>query len=95
MALSFTEGVAVLSDVLVKLLGDEAVLLHTAQQRYYGLDQVGTRMWTELISSSTIDVAYQRLLEEYEVDPENLRRDLTELVEKLAQHRLIALTAPG
>jgi len=43
--LSFSGRVEVPKNVLVRFLGKECVLLNLKSEIYYGLDEIGTRMW--------------------------------------------------
>ena len=75
--------------VLVRQLGEESVLLNLESESYFGLDDVGTRMWDALTNTSSLEAAFEKLLDEYEVDPERLRSDLAVFVQKLAGAGLI------
>ena len=77
--------------VLVKGLGDEAVLLDLGTEAYFGLNPVATRMWTLLTSSPTIGDALEALGVEYEVDAETLRGDLERFVDELRAKGLIGV----
>ena len=50
---------------------------------------VGTRMWDALTSSDSIQAAYEKLLNEYDVSADKLREDLSELVGKLVAKGLL------
>jgi Coenzyme PQQ synthesis protein D (PqqD) len=81
--------ISVPSDTLVNILGGESVLLSLKSQHYYGLDEVGTRMWNVITTAPSVEGAYQTLLEEYEVEPETLQQDLYDLLGKLAEQGLV------
>ena len=89
MASSFTDRVAVPDGVLISRLQEESVILNLQSERYFGLDDVGTRFLTVLTSSESIEDAYQELAAEFDVDPEVLRQDLIALVEKLIDQGLL------
>lgn len=89
MAITFAMRVTVPSDVLMQELDGESVFLNINSGCYFGLDEVGTRMWQVLTTSESIQAAYEVLLAEYEVDAEMLRRDVQELVEKLREQGLV------
>ena len=91
MSTGFSQRVLVPDDVLVRRLEGESVLLNLNNECYYGLDQVGTRMWQVLTTSTSIESAFNLLLEEYEVEPEKLRGDLQTLLNDLAEHGLIQI----
>ena len=91
MTPSFDMRVAVVPDVMFRTVGDESVLLHLKTETYLGLDPVGTRMWTLLTQSDSIEDAYQTLLREYDVESGQLRRDLEDFVAKLVENDLVSL----
>ena len=91
MTISFSDRVTVPDDVLISRLQEESVILNLDSERYYGLDDVGTRMLSVLSTSSSIEAAYELLLEEYDVDGEVLRRDLLSLVEQLVDRGLVRI----
>ena len=90
--ISFTDRVVVPSHVLFRLLDKESVLLNLETERYFGLDETGTRMWELLTTSANIGVAYQQLLVEFDVDPELLRTNLTDLLVRLMEGGLLQVT---
>ena|SRR5579863_6832383 len=89
MAISFADRVAAAPDVMFRAVGEEAVLLNLNTELYLGLDPVGTRMWNALIASDSIQSAYDSLLSEYEVKPDQLRTDVEELIGKLIEQGLV------
>ena len=89
MTISFSDRVVVPDGVLISHLQEEAVILNLESERYFGLDDVGTRFLTVLTSSESIESAYQELAAEFDVDPEVLRHDLLALVEKLIEQGLL------
>jgi hypothetical protein len=90
----FASSVQIPESVIVRELEGESVLLNLDTEMYYGLDNIGTRMWDELTSSSTIQNAYDTLLTKYEVAPDQLLHDLAALIEKLVEKGLIQLDPP-
>lgn len=87
--LTFKDRATAPKHVLVRLLDQESVLLNLETERYFGLDETGTRMWQLVTTSPNIDAAYRELLAEYDVQPELLRENLTDLVEHLVEHGLL------
>ena len=77
--------------VLVRHLDGEAVLLNLESERYFGLDQIGTRMLDLATTMPSIDTAYERLVSEYEVEPPLLREHLNELLSRLVENGLLQL----
>ena len=81
--------ITVAPDVLVQELDGESVMLNLKTERYFGLDDVGTRIFTAVTNSSSIEQAYESLLGEFDVDRVVLRRDIDELLEKLLGNGLV------
>jgi hypothetical protein len=92
--MDLTTRVTVPESVLFRDLDGEAVLLETATGRYYGLNEVGTRMWSLLQFHGEIEAAYQDLLGEYQVPPQELRQDLLDFIGLLTSRRLIKFASP-
>ena len=86
--MSFDSRVRIPDDVLVSELDGESVLLNLRSESYFGLDEMGTRVW-ELLKSESIQRVYEALLADYDVDPEILRVDLSELLDNLVQQGLV------
>jgi hypothetical protein len=89
--ISFRNKASVPSHVLVRFLDKEAVLLNLESERYFGLDETGARMWQLTTSAPNIETAYHQLADEYDVDGETLRDNLSELLEKLTENGLLHL----
>ena len=91
MAIGFSDRVKVPKDVLISDMQSESVLLNLVSESYFGLDEVGTRIFSVLTSSPSIDAAYEQLLDEYDVDANVLRTDLIALVEQLIAQGLVEI----
>ena len=92
MAISFSDRVRVPDDVLISNLQEESVILNLDSERYYGLDDVGTRFLSVLNTSDSIEAAYEKLIQEYDVDEEVLRKDLLTLVENLLAQGIVQIS---
>jgi hypothetical protein len=92
MPVSLTDRITVPEDVLISRLEDESVLLNLDNERYYGLDDVGTRMFSVLTSSASVQSAWEKLTDEYDVDHEVLRQDLVALIDKLLEQGLVEVS---
>lgn len=92
MQISFSDRVRVPDDVLISRLQEESVILNLDSERYFGLDDVGTRMLSVLTTSDSIEAAYESLLTEYDVDGHALRQDLLELIESLLKQGIVKVS---
>ena len=89
MPISFDKKLVATQDTLINVIEDESVLLNLKSESYFGLDQIGTRMWNLLTSSDSIQAAYEALLDEYDVAADTLRQDMRDLIERLIANGLV------
>lgn len=83
--------VEVPESVLTREIDGEMVLLDLASETYYGLDDVGTRIWATLAEHGSLSAARQALIEEFDVAPAMLDRDFARLLADLEGHGLLAI----
>lgn len=78
-------------------LGGEMAILDLKAGMYYGLDDVGARVWGLIQEPRDVADIRDTLLEEYDVALERCERDLLALLERLADEGLIEVrrAAPG
>ena len=76
-------------DVLIQEMGGEAVLLDLASERYFGLDPVGTRIWTLLGEQDDLQRIADIIAGEYDAPEERIHADLLALVTQLAEAGLV------
>jgi hypothetical protein len=88
----FTAKLVVPQGVLVRDLQGESVVLNLQTEKYFGLDEVGSRMWAVLTTADSIQAGYELLLGEYDVEPERLRADVEQLLSQLLDHGLVDLS---
>jgi hypothetical protein len=79
------------SEVLFRELQGEAVLLDLKSQRYFGLDETGTRIWQLIQEHGEVREVVRRMLEEFDVEREVLEGDVERFLEELAQARLVSV----
>lgn len=87
-----TVFVQVPKDVLFQEVGGEAILLNLENGKYYGLDEVGTRMWTLLAEHGNPEPVVSAMLKEFDVEEAQLSVDLHGLIAKLAENGLLHVT---
>jgi Coenzyme PQQ synthesis protein D (PqqD) len=73
-------------------LGEEAAILNLKNTVYYGLDPVGSRIWSLLQQARRVGELRDVLVEEYDVEAERCERDLLVLLEKMRAEGLIQVT---
>lgn len=77
--------------VLDQELDGEIVLLDLKSGVYYGLNEVGSRMWTHLSVLGDLDEVMEILLEEFDIDKETILGHLHDLCHQLKSLELITL----
>ena len=81
-------------DVLFQDVSGETVLLDMDSEQYFGLDEVGTRIWAMLNEDRAAGQIVDMLLEEYEVERVSLEGDVNELLASLLEAGLIKKADP-
>lgn len=82
-------------EVLSQEVNGETVLLDLEGESYFGLNQVGTRIWQLLEAEKPFGEMLDILLHEYETSGEQLENDVGELLVKLKDAGLVKrLCAP-
>ena len=78
-------------DVLAGAFGDELVILNLRDGVYYGLEDVGARLWTLLQGPVSVTAIRDVLVSEYDVEPARCGRDVRALLGELAARGLIEI----
>jgi Coenzyme PQQ synthesis protein D (PqqD) len=86
-----TITVVAISEHVVCHVDGEAVVLHLAKGAYYGLNSVGTRVWSLIQSPMHASAIRDALLAEYDVEPSACEKDLKSLLDDLAKCGLIEI----
>ena len=83
-------NITLLPDVTLKVQADESLLLDRNGQAFYELDSVGTLLWQLLSVNSDFEAAFAQIVTEFEGEEEELREELYELLEDMAEIDLVA-----
>jgi hypothetical protein len=70
-------------------LAGEAVILSLKSGQYFGLNEVGARIWNLIQEPKTVSAVLDAVLEEYDVALKQLEPDLLALLEEMANKELI------
>src|SRR6476660_7988360 len=70
-------------------LAGEAVILDMESGTYFGLNEVGARVWSLIQEPRVVRDSQEGILREYEVDPERCEEDLATLLRDLSTAGLI------
>jgi hypothetical protein len=90
--ISFQSRCIASPDAMFLNVDNEAVLLNTKTELYFGLDDVATAFWEDLTTAPSVETAVQQLLQKFDgVDEATLRKDLTEFINNLQMRGLLIL----
>ena len=87
--MKFNQKITFSDTVFAQEVDGEMVLLDMNSENYFGLDEVGTAIWQAMQECGSLDEVYQVLLEQYEVEPEVLQKDLLDFAQKLSDSGLV------
>ena len=93
-ALPSNAAVVVTADQLSTRLGEEIVILGLRDSVYYGLSDVGARIWDLIQTPRTVDEILNTLVAEYEVTGADAASDLDRLLRELETRGLVAISLP-
>jgi coenzyme PQQ synthesis protein D (PqqD) len=81
-----------LPDVLSQEVSGETILLDLKGECYFGLDNVGTRIFQLLKEHGDLKKVYDTMMKEFDVEEDQLEKDLHELVVKLVEAELVEIS---
>jgi hypothetical protein len=80
-------------DVISHEVSGETVLLDLASENYFGLDEVGTRIWQLIQENGDLELIVKTLLDEYDVAEDTLKADVEKLLTEISDLGLIKIEA--
>ena len=92
MAKISIDSIVVVADEVVSCdLDGEAAILNIKDEIYYGLDPVGAKIWNLIQNPISINDIMKIIIEEYDVDKEQCKNDIFELVKELSDNGLVKI----
>ncbi len=79
-------------DVISRTLDQREVILNLKTKRYFGLNEMETRIWAMLKKKKTFDQMQRDILKNYAVPEKRLTRDIEKFLNDLRRNRLIENT---
>ena len=92
VSLSLSSRVKISEHTLYQELSGEAVLLELSRGVYYGLDEIGTRIWNLLGEGRSLQETVAALVDEYDVSDAQGAEDVLRLVTELEERRLLEIS---
>jgi len=87
--LTMSTLVTAADDAISTEVSGEAVILHLEDGVYFGLNEVGSRIWGLVAEPVRVDQICAVIEREYDVGVEMCRRDVLRLLGELADHDLV------
>jgi hypothetical protein len=75
--------------VYVREFEQDFVLLDGRSGKYFGLDAIGRQVWTYITTNGDREALEGALLAQYACDPDELKRDVDELIRELVKAGLL------
>jgi|AGTN01.1.fsa_nt_gi Coenzyme PQQ synthesis protein D (PqqD). len=75
--------------VLMAQVDGETVMMDARKGVYYGLDAIGSEIWARLKEPVTVERLLAQLAEEFDGAPDEMERDVIDLLSNLAEHGLL------
>jgi hypothetical protein len=91
-ALSLASCLTIPPHVLSRTLQDEMVVLNIERGMYFGLDEVGTRIWSLLGEGRSLGDVVATIVDEYDVGDAQGVEDVLALARQLLEHGLVEVT---
>jgi hypothetical protein len=89
LALQDNEPIERDPDLVHADLNGETVMLSITGGRYFGLNEIGSRIWALLATPTTLDAIQSQLTAEYEVDEAQCRRELEAFIGEMLRLGLV------
>jgi len=89
-----TQKITISEEALSQEVNGETVILDLKSESYFGLDEVGTRVWQLLQEHGDLQKVFDAMLEEFDVDANTLASDMKNLINDLIEKGLISSDHP-
>lgn len=93
--LTLADSIVIDEKVVFRELDGETVILNLESGIYFGLDDIGTRMWTLLREHQRLHTVLDLMLAEYDVPEATLQAHLLRLAGELSTHGLAQIKRHG
>ena len=92
MKVRLNHKIAVSPEILIEDVDGELALLHLQTEEYFTLNKTGARMVDLLVEvEGSVQAVYDRLQAQYEVEPQQLQRELLAYYGTLIDHGILTV----
>jgi hypothetical protein len=76
-------------EIIQSKIGDEVVMMDVESGFYFGLNSVGSVIWSHLSELITLDELLQKLVSQFEIDVDTCRKDTADFLDQLLEKKII------
>ena len=78
-------------EVLASEMDGETIMMSIASGSYYGMDNIGSRIWELIAEPIRVSDLCDRLMEEFDVEIDQCLADVIAFLNELGENRLVVL----
>jgi hypothetical protein len=87
----FTQTVALSAEALSQEVSGETVILDLPSESYFGLNEIGTRIWQLMQEHGELQQVFDVMLDEFDVEPAQLEQDIRNFCSELVKSGLVTI----
>lgn len=87
--ITLDQKINIADSVFSQEVDNEIVLLDTESEEYFGLDETAAVIWQHLADNESLRDVHASMLAIYDVEPEQLAKDITSFIQKLVDAGLV------
>ena len=84
-----TKKIIISEEALSQEVNGETVILDLKSESYFGLDEVGTRIWQLLQEHGDVQKTFDVMLAEFDVGEDQLKNDINALLDEMLEKGLL------
>ena len=86
-----SKKITISEEALSQEVNGETVILDLKSESYFGLDEVGTRIWQLLLENGDVKKVFDVMLDEFDVDEDQLEADINKLINDMVKNGLLQI----
>lgn len=89
VAIAMDQMICRRKDLVASQMDDEIVMLDMESGQYFGMNPIASAIWEKLEQPITLFELCEKLMVEFEVEPEQCKNDVSQFVEQLVENKLL------
>ena len=79
-------------EIIANAIDDEIVMMSIEEGSYFGLNSIGSIIWTELEEAKSIETIISILLERFDVEEKTCREETIAFIESMIKNKTLVIT---